>query len=189
MEKALPNPILFYWHDRRSDLWWYMSNFAYTPFMAEGILYLSSEQWLMAHKAALFGDSAMVEKMIKPQWTGPANIEQWSQSDFDRWTAMMNYVKMCGRKVAGFDKEIWAQHAISIMVEGLIFKFKTRPSLLQGLLSTGNNVLAEASEQDPIWGIGMWEKDYGTKYKQFNGTNWLGISLMTVRTLFHKKLL
>lgn len=185
------SPVLFYWHQPGVERYWYMSNFAYTPFIVNNTRYYSAEHWLMAHKALVFGDMTIYNFIMGQTWTGPISIVDWSPNDHTKWTDLMNVIKAAGRKVAGFDEKIWAQHAISIMVEGLTHKFLAWPILLQDLLITGHRVIAEASDQDPVWGIGMWANNPAAKdIKLWKGTNWLGISLSTVRAILaigHKK--
>ena len=53
------------------------------------------------------------------------------------------------------------------------------------MLSTGDKILAEASQFDKIWGIGVSIKKAEEGY-EWKGTNWLGECLMKVRDTINK---
>lgn len=113
------------------------SNFYPVKFILDDITWNSVEQWMMYQKAKLFGDQEIMEK-IKNE-TKPKAI------------------KALGRKVANFDPNIWDQNKKKLVKRGILAKFKQNEDLKKNLIMTGNNILAEASQWDKIWGIGMWK--------------------------------
>lgn len=90
--------------------------------------------------------------------------------------------KVLGRQVRNYD-DSWDTHKEEIMYEILLQKFQSSGELKYLLLSTGNRVLAEASQRDKIWGIGL---HVGHKLAHnplnFKGKNLLGLCLMKVRS-------
>jgi predicted NAD-dependent protein-ADP-ribosyltransferase YbiA (DUF1768 family) len=181
MSATNSKPILFYWH-KTDERYWYMSNFAYTPFVVGEQRYFSSEQWLMEHKALLFGDKASRTKIMSISWLGPTEVEKWTDGDFKEWSRLMNFVKGTGRKVKNFDLGKWTEHAQNIMVEGLKHKFTQHKDLYADLCATKGRQIAEASINDAIWGIGIGATHPDAPFpNKWKGTNWLGKSLMEIR--------
>ena len=143
---------------------WYMSPFSDSM----GTTYTCAEQFMMAHKALLFGDSETHQKIM--------NAEE------------PQLHKKLGRQVKNFDKKIWYQEARRIVLEASWYKFISRPDLEGYLLSTEDEVLVEASPVDRIWGIGLSSTHPNcVDPVLWNGLNWLGFSLMVARTcIIHK---
>jgi len=143
--------------DKRCFSQWYAS-----PFQADGVLYRTAEHYMMAGKARLFGDDEMFDRIVAAETPGAA--------------------KKLGRKVAGFDDEIWKRERFGIVVEGNLAKFRAHPELQEFLLGTGASVLVEASPYDRIWGIGLSTNDpRANDPRQWKGQNLLGFALMAVR--------
>lgn len=138
-----------------------------SAFTVDGIEYKTAEHWMMAEKARLFNDAAMLDAIIKADKPGTA--------------------KALGRKVKNFDAATWEANAFSIVVEGNRYKFSLHPALENFLLKTNDEVLVEASPVDFIWGIGMG-KDHAdaTTPAKWRGRNLLGFALMEVRELLRK---
>lgn len=131
-------------------------------FEVDGILYHTTEQYMMASKARLFGDDEMLQKIME------------ASTPFD--------YKKLGRKVRGFVAEEWDARKYDIVVKGNKAKFSQNPVLKEFLLSTGDSILAEASPYDTIWGIGLCREDAQTGgVEQWQGENLLGCALMEVR--------
>lgn len=138
---------------------WYES-----PFVVDEVTYKTAEHWMMAKKALLFGDLEIFEKIViseKP-----------------------SEVKDLGRRISGFNDEIWTAKRYEIVKTGNLHKFNQHPELAKYLLSTGERILVEASPVDYIWGIGMAQDhlDASKPYKWL-GLNLLGFALMEVRDL------
>ncbi|WP_432651063.1 NADAR family protein [Huintestinicola sp.] len=121
-----------------------------------------AEQFMMAEKARLFGDTEAYEKIM-------ASKEQ-------------SEIKALGRGVRGFDEELWDKFKYRIVVNGNYYKFSENKVLRKYIMSTEGAVLAEASPFDRIWGIGMAEdKARNCDPKDWKGENMLGFALMEVR--------
>lgn len=136
---------------------WWLSDFS------EGAdKYCCMEQYMMAGKARLFGDKEILEKIMTS--TEP------------------NTIKSLGRKIHGFDEEIWSKAKYSIVLNGNYLKFSQNRQLMNFLIKTGDSIIAEASPYDGIWGIRMSANDERAKDPfKWQGSNLLGFALMEVR--------
>nr|WP_202128537.1 NADAR family protein [Paenibacillus dendrobii] len=157
---------LFFWgHQPAADgsltkscfsQWWKCN------FTVDGERYSSAEQYMMAEKARLFRDEEIVEQIMMSRHPKQA--------------------KDLGRKVRGFDPDVWAEKGYDIVVRGNMAKFSQNPDLEQYLLGTRQRVLVEASPVDSIWGIGLAADDERIENPLlWKGTNLLGFALMQVR--------
>lgn len=160
--------FLFFWghhekgeHVTRACLsQWYPCQFE-----VDGVQYNCAEQFMMAEKARLFGDTEVLEKIL-------AATDQKT-------------IKDLGRKVRGFDEDKWNKEKVNIVISGNIAKFSQNWKLKKYLIWTGDKILAEASPYDTIWGIGLKATDErATDITQWRGENLLGFSLMIVRDKF-----
>jgi ribA/ribD-fused uncharacterized protein len=89
-----------------------------------------------------------------------------------------------GRRVQGFDEEVWAAARFDIVVAASVAKFGQHPELCGFLLGTAGRVLVEASPQDRVWGIGLAADDMRARDpRQWLGLNLLGFALMRARTV------
>lgn len=139
------------------------SNFHPSPFAdGEGNHFFCSEQYMMYHKAILFQDHEIAEMILSEQ-SIPLNC------------------KMLGRRVRGFDDQIWKANARRIVEEGVYLKFSQNESIKRLLLSTNNMELIEAAARDRLWGIGFCEAEALKVPRKMWGQNWLGLVLMNVR--------
>lgn len=131
-------------------------------FKVEGVRYHTTEQFMMASKARLFGDEEVFQEIMT------------SDSPYD--------YKKLGRKIRGFEQTSWDAKKYEIVVEGNKAKFGQNPDIKEFLLSTGDAILAEASPYDDIWGIKLDRETamQGT-VEQWQGENLLGCALMEVR--------
>lgn len=128
-----------------------------------GLEYANCEQYMMVNKAMLFNDPDSVVKIMAI--TNPKSI------------------KMLGRKIVGFDPDIWNDNKFDIVIEGNRLKFTQNPELMKILLSTGDKTIVEASPYDKIWGIGLSaEKACKIPEKKWPGQNLLGKALEIVRS-------
>jgi len=146
----------------------YFSNWAYSPFTHDDVVYNTGEQYMMHMKALLFNDIEVAEKIM-------ATNVPYEQ-------------KALGRQVKNFDKTVWEAVCIDIVAAGLQSKFSQNPHFKQALLNTGDTEIVEASPTDRIWGIGLAESDPKIwDRNNWRGTNWLGIALMRVRDELRKE--
>jgi len=133
-----------------------------TPFIVDGAEYNSCEQFMMAHKALLFGDEYAHKQIME------------SKSPMKQ--------KALGRAVKGFDKNRWEAVCKTIVYRCNHAKFTQNQELYDYMMSTVGTEIVEASPEDKIWGIGLHESDPRVHDKaQWQGTNWLGEVLMMVR--------
>lgn len=133
-------------------------------FVVDGIEYKSAEHYMMAQKAKLFNDEVSLKKIINAITPKEA--------------------KEIGRKVKNFNVDIWNKQAFDIVVDGNLEKFGQNDNLQSFLLSTGRDILVEASPYDTIWGIGLPQDNPKAKDPLlWNGENYLGFALMQVRDI------
>jgi len=145
----------FFWNGPFSQ--WYDS-----PFTVDGVSYNCCEQYMMAKKAMLFGDSAALLSIMNS--TSPK--EQ----------------KAIGRKVRGFDESQWNAVVKDIVYRCNMAKFTQDPKLGTSLFQTSGTTLVEASPYDKIWGIGLKESDPRAQDRnRWEGKNWLGEILTQLR--------
>ncbi|MEM1177421.1 MAG: NADAR family protein [Acidobacteriota bacterium] len=164
--RGLDLEFLFFWgHTPKADAEvgpWVFSQWFPTPFDVDGVSYPTAEHFMMAEKARLFDDPAMLDAILDADSPRDA--------------------KAFGRKVAGFDQETWKAHRFEIVTRGSVAKFSGTPELRDYLLGTGDWVLVEASPRDIIWGIGYGASNpKALDPNQWRGRNLLGFALMKAR--------
>lgn len=132
------------------------------PFVVDGQRYPTAEHFMMAEKAALFGDEPTRALVLQAPNPGAA--------------------KALGRQVRGFDEATWVENRFSIVVRANAAKFGQNAELGQFLRQTGPRVLVEASPVDRVWGIGLAQDDEKVHNPNlWRGLNLLGFALMQVR--------
>jgi ribA/ribD-fused uncharacterized protein len=136
--------------------WWPVS------FTVDGVKYATAEHFMMAKKAALFGDDDVWASILSA--TTPAEA------------------KRLGRAVKGFNENDWAACRFDIACRGNLAKFSQHAALRKWLVATADAVLVEASPDDSIWGIGL-STDSNDIHDpdSWRGLNLLGFALMKVR--------
>ena len=185
-------PALYFYGHGVANPYGFLSQFWTVEFDApskteEGAIlqFWCAEQYMMYRKAILFEDYDIAKQIM-------AKLPK------DKPTS----VKALGRRVKGWDDEVWAKHRESIVEDGNWYKFtnSTKGGLKAKLLATGEQELVEvwssviriglsyiltvesqAAPRDAIWGIG-----FGASSAESNRTRWglnlLGKALMRVRT-------
>jgi len=139
-----------------------LSQWAPTPFIVDEILYKTAEHYMMAQKAALFGDCVAFYQIINC----PSAAE----------------AQALGRKIKPFDERIWFDNAQQIVFDGNMAKFQQNPHALLALKSTFGTTLVECCPDDSLWGIGMGVDEPGVEDSaNWCGKNWLGKILTNVR--------
>jgi len=156
--KTTPTMVLF-WGGPFSQ--WYSHTMS-----IDGVIYNCCEQYMMAEKARLFGDTEALEKIMA--------------SDDPRQQ------KAIGRTVKNFNPHMWNHVCRDVVFKANLNKFSD-PDLKLILMNTGDREIVEASPYDKIWGIGLGENDPRAEDKsQWQGTNWLGEAIMQVREVYKK---
>lgn len=90
--------------------------------------------------------------------------------------------KALGRQIRGYDDSVWKQYRHHAMYWNLLWKFTQNGHLAHKLLDTFPLILAEATTNDTIWGIGLNVNDPKVQDKsKWKGQNLLGEALMQVR--------
>ena len=132
------------------------------PFIADDVVFRTAEHYLMYRKAILFGDEESAGRIVAASHPRQA--------------------KMQGRRVRGFDEQIWIKHRYDVVVDASLAKFGQHDDLRAFLLGTGDRVLVEASPTDRVWGIGLTSRDErAADPAQWTGLNLLGFALMQAR--------
>lgn len=131
-------------------------------FVLDGRTFRTAEHYMMWAKAELFGAAELAEQVLAAGNPGAA--------------------KALGRRIEGFDEDLWAADRFEIVVTGNVAKFGQHDELRRFLLGTGDRVLVEASPVDRIWGIGMAADDERAEDpSRWEGANLLGFALMEAR--------
>ena len=121
-----------------------------------------SEKSIMLCKASLMNDPESYQKIIDS--TNPEDT------------------KSLGRKVKPWDQKKWNDFVYLIAKEVIKQKFSKLDKERRHLLGTGNCILAEATSNDCIWGIGLNVNDPDVRnISKWKGKNMLGWALMEVR--------
>jgi ribA/ribD-fused uncharacterized protein len=121
----------------------------------------TSEKAIMMAKAAAFGDSESYRQIASARTPHAA--------------------KQLGRGVRLFDEGRWQTIICHIAREVVWQKFSQLPLLRKRLLGTGSKILAEATRNDKIWGIGLNIDEDISVPARWKGTNVLGWALMQTR--------
>ncbi len=138
---------------------WYPAHFT-----VDGREYICTEQYMMAEKARLFGDTTAHEAIM--------------HSD------QAKEIKALGRQVQGFTDALWNENKYRIVLEGNIAKFSQNEPLRAFLLGTDDAIIAEASPYDGIWGIRLAQTDPRAQDpRTWRGENLLGFALMETRDI------
>lgn len=116
---------------------------------------------MMFHKALLFNDTYMADKILKEK-----NPKKQ---------------KRLGREISGFNQDIWDRNKSNIIYYGNLFKFTQSPHLLKTIRLTRSMVLVEASKWDKMYGIGLSLDEITIDESQWKGYNLLGVILTFVR--------
>jgi ribA/ribD-fused uncharacterized protein len=172
MRGGEPAELLLFWgHTRRAGApvgkeclsqWWP------AEFEVDGIRYATAEHFMMASKARLFGDSEAEQRVLA--------------------AAQPRDAKRIGRQVRNFDGPRWSDACFDFVVEGNLAKFSQHVDLREFLLSTGDQILVEASPTDAIWGIGLAADDpRALDPGQWRGRNLLGFALTKVKTMLRAR--
>ncbi|CAF0964429.1 unnamed protein product [Adineta steineri] len=130
------------------------SNFHPCTFSENEVQFHCSEQYMMYHKAKLFGDNETAEAILEAK--SPADC------------------KALGRIVRNFDGKLWMDNRTHIVSNALQLKFYQDTKMKQALLEQDGNLLVEASPNDGIWGVGLKKTDPLIKKR----SNWQGLNLL-----------
>ncbi|KAF2842051.1 DUF1768-domain-containing protein [Patellaria atrata CBS 101060] len=160
-ELQVPEGTLQQWYPS-SFLEIHPESFPYAPLADFGgiIRYQTAEHYMMYHKALFFRDLHAARAILAAHTPAEANS--------------------IGRKIQGFDRNLWVRERDKIVGRGNWLKFTQVEECRRALLATGNKILVEASPDDRTWGIGFWAEDAEGREEEW-GENRLGKALMKVR--------
>ncbi len=146
------------------------SQWANTPFVENGITFVTAEQYMMYHKAMLMGDTDTANKILD--------------------TTQPDEQKALGRKIKPWDQDRWETNKYKIVLQGNMLKFSQVPDALDSLMHCGKGrTFVEASPYDEIWGIGLGENDPDAlDPAKWNGQNLLGKVLDEVYQTLYKRI-
>ncbi|MBQ6420518.1 MAG: NADAR family protein [Clostridia bacterium] len=137
-------------------------------FTLDGVRYHTTEQYMMAQKALLFGDENAYQAIMAAD----------SPKDY----------KALGRTVGNFDPAVWDGKKYGIVLRGNLAKFSQNEPIKAFLLGTEDKIIAEASPYDGIWGIRMAIDDPNAGNPEYwGGENLLGFALMETRDLLREQ--
>ena len=136
---------------------WYKAGFDYVQH------YSSTEQFMMYHKVMMFRKYDLGDQIMETD--DPAICKNIARQKFPE-----------------FNPDIWEKTCYTIVKRGVKAKFAQNKELLNTLLGTGSELLAECSPFDKKWGIGIDINDPNRlNVSKWKGKNLLGRILMEVR--------
>ena len=141
-----------------------LSNFYECSFEEKGIVWKSSEQCIMAKKAAYFDDFEIYDMILESETPKDA--------------------KKLGRQVRDFDAEKWSEVCFEKMYEAVYAKFSQNNNLKELILSDKfeGKGFVEGSPFDAIWGVKIdWRNPDIDDECNWQGQNLLGKVLDKVR--------
>ena len=167
IEKPRHDPrFTFFWNDDEEN--GVFSNWYRSTFVVDDVVYQHVEQYMMAQKAKVFHDEETYAEIMKTDDPGKC--------------------KELGRKVASFDTRKWDAVRYEIVKAGNRAKYEQNPELKEALLKTENSILAEASPEDRIWGIGLdREAALEMSPMKWPGQNLMGKILTELRGYFREE--
>ena len=112
-----------------------LSNFYPSPFIYEGIHYISSEQWIQANKAKFSGDIEMYNEIL----CCSTSLE----------------CKILSKQIRNMNGKKWEDEAMNICLPGIRAKFHQNANAMDILINkTGTKKIVECAS-DRLWGTGM----------------------------------
>ena len=139
------------------------SNFQTCNIVYKGLSFKTTEHAFMWEKARHFGDVQSCIEVLNA--ATPADA------------------KSIGRKVKGFNADVWTKVSEGYMFEVNLAKYTQNPNLKKHLLDTGTLTIVEANgKPDLIWSCGLYSNDPRIEdSSKWPGKNLLGKVLMEIR--------
>ena len=129
----------------------------------DGNTYNCAEQYMMAAKARVMGDTKTLAQILACDYNPTA-------------------IKQMGRRVTPYSEEKWVAARLECVTHGNFLKFSQNAKLRKVLMQTGDLTLVEAAPSDRIWGIGRSVNDAAAG-ASWQGQNLLGKALMAARAM------
>ncbi len=140
----------------------WLSQWTKAPFTLDGVDYSCCEQFMMAEKARVFGDHQAEASILS--------------------TRIPMKQKALGRKVVGFQGDVWESVCRGIVYSGNLARYEQNEEFRGRLMATGKRTIVESSPRDRVWGIGRGPAGpLALVPSKWRGRNWLGIAIMQVR--------
>ena len=131
------------------------------PITVDGNDYICNEQYIVAEKARMFGDSHAFTQVLA--MTDPVKMKQ------------------LGNNISNYNHRIWKQSSVHIVAKCNEVKYASHPEAMKVLLSTGKRQIGEATESKE-WGIGLSiYSDECLECSSWIGSNKMGEILMKIR--------
>jgi ribA/ribD-fused uncharacterized protein len=163
-----PEPVLFHGADESKGEFRNFSNMSEHRIEIDGQQFPTVEHYFQAMKAKEFKDDEMYEKIVKAK--------------------SAKAVKALGKKVKGFEKEVWDAKKDGFMQTGIKAKFVQHPELRKQLQDTEGRMIGEANARNTYWGIGTSMSSEKSKHpEKWRGQNRIGKILMDLRTEFQNQ--
>ena len=121
------------------------SNFAYSPFILDGIKWENTEAAFMFYKAKHFNDLGSMEKI---------------KNESNPYRA-----KQLGRLVKNYNDKEWEKVRYSYMYKINLVKYTQNSLFFETLMNTKELILVETNGNDRVWGIGL----YASPSKSYSG--------------------
>lgn len=137
------------------------------------------EQYQMAGKAHLMGDTAMVAKIVAIQAPGGNDsfFSLWGYPDrasqgklASGFREVPDKLKKMGREIKPWDQALWDANDMRIVFVGNFHKFTQNAGLLRRLIDLGDRIIVEGASYDQRWGVGL---DYADPRIE-DPSNWRG---------------
>jgi ribA/ribD-fused uncharacterized protein len=146
----LENKRIFFWGSVFSQ--WYKASILDS---SAGVTFNTAEQGMMYYKAMTFNDTDIAQKILE--------------------TDNARKQKELGRKVNGYNDEIWTSVRFKVVSRLNYLKFSQNVDLKIILLMLKDWEFVEASPEDKIWGIGLGENNPDIfDVEKWQGQNLLG---------------
>lgn len=153
---VMTDELVLFWKSPAVFCQWSLASFE-----VDGVAYSSAEQFMMAGKARLFGDECSLQAIMNTD--NPADQQA------------------IGRRILGYREDVWINNRYPIVLNGTVAKFGQDYDRREVLLNTGSRIIAEASPNDSIWGIGLSATQPDAYQSAKWGQNLLGRALMEAR--------
>ena len=152
---------IFFYGERNENGW--LSNFYPAPITdSSGCKHQTTEHYFHYCKAVTFSDAKAAAAIMAADTPLKA--------------------KRIGSKIKGYDDYIWGGLRRGVMRDALRLKAQQHAHIADMLRGTGSALIAEAAQDDVIWGIGLDAATAArTPRAQWPGLNLLGDSWMAVR--------
>lgn len=163
MSLLIKNGLALFWGE-------WPSNWQWSPFTLDGVVYTCVEQYMMAEKARCFGDTRAEQLVMST--SDPADQKRY------------------GRQAGPYDEAKWSAARYNVVLRGTLEKYCQNDDLFERLFDPKLDGLTfvEASPEDTIWGIGL-KKDNPLAWDPatWRGQNLLGKAITEAREILRAR--